>query len=202
MERPNFGKLFMIKSFLSKDMKNSTNLGKLPLQSVTFADHWFHVGRLKQYSFILINFLFSYNCLHFLPIPPPHPSQSHNPPPPLLSPPFCPCVLYSSSCRPLSPLSPPHSPVGLVTLFLISMSLVIFCLLCIQYSKCRYSSKAHVKNHACGPILALHLVLSGSASYFYLATVASSFPLGKEQLHLYSPKITFRPWKATTTLMC
>ena len=39
------------------------------------------------------------------------------------------CVLYSSSYRPLSPLSPPHSPLAIVTLFLISMSLVIFCLL-------------------------------------------------------------------------
>ena len=28
-----------------------------------------------------------------------------------------------------SPLSPPHSPLAIVTLFLISMSLVIFCLL-------------------------------------------------------------------------
>ena len=42
---------------------------------------------------------------------------------------FCPCVLYSSSCRPLSPLYPPHSPLAIVTLFLISMSVVIFCLL-------------------------------------------------------------------------
>ena len=42
---------------------------------------------------------------------------------------FCPCVLYNSSYRPLSPLSPPHSPLAFVTLFLISMSLVIFCLL-------------------------------------------------------------------------
>ena len=38
---------------------------------------------------------------------------------------FCPCVLYSSSYRPHSPLSPPHSPLAIVTLFLISMSLVI-----------------------------------------------------------------------------
>ena len=37
---------------------------------------------------------------------------------------FCPCVLYSSSYRPLSLLSPPHSPLAIVTLFLISMSLV------------------------------------------------------------------------------
>ena len=42
---------------------------------------------------------------------------------------FCPCVLYSSSCNPLSSLSPPHSPLAIVKLFLISMSLVIFCLL-------------------------------------------------------------------------
>ena len=34
------------------------------------------------YFFKLINlFLFSYNCLHFLPFPPPHPSQSHLRPP-------------------------------------------------------------------------------------------------------------------------
>ena len=49
---------------------------------------------------------------------------------------FCPCVLYGSSCnplsplsRPLSPLSRPHSPLAIVRLFLTSMSLVIFCLL-------------------------------------------------------------------------
>ena len=34
-----------------------------------------------------------------------------------------------SSCKTLSPLSHPHSPLPIVTLFLISMSLVIFCLL-------------------------------------------------------------------------
>ena len=33
--------------------------------------------RAQQYFFLLINlFLFSYNCLHFLPFPPPHPSIS------------------------------------------------------------------------------------------------------------------------------
>ena len=41
---------------------------------------------------------------------------------------FYPCVLYSSSCNPLSPLSPPHSPLAIVRLFLTSMFLVIFCL--------------------------------------------------------------------------
>ena len=42
---------------------------------------------------------------------------------------FCPCVLYSSSCNPLFPLSPPHSPLAIVRWFLTSMSLVIFCFL-------------------------------------------------------------------------
>ena len=37
-------------------------------------------------------------------------------------------VLYSSSCNPLS-LSPPHSPLTIVRLFLTSISLVILCLL-------------------------------------------------------------------------
>ena len=46
-------------------------------------------------------------------------------PPPL----FCPCVLYSSSCKPLSPLSRLHSPLAIVRLFLTSVSLFIFCLL-------------------------------------------------------------------------
>ena len=42
---------------------------------------------------------------------------------------FCPCVLYSSSCNPLSSLSPPHSPLPIVRLLLTSVSLVIFSLL-------------------------------------------------------------------------
>ena len=42
---------------------------------------------------------------------------------------FCPCVLYSSSWKAFSPLSPPPSPLAIVRLFLISMSVVIFCLL-------------------------------------------------------------------------
>ena len=47
------------------------------------------------------------------------------PPPPW----FCPCVLYSSFWKPISPLPPPHYPLAIVRLFLTSMSLVIFCLL-------------------------------------------------------------------------
>ena len=48
-----------------------------------------------------------------------HPSTpaQPNPPPRLYPPPwFCPGVLYSTSCKPLSPLSPPHSPLAIVRL--------------------------------------------------------------------------------------
>ena len=102
--------------------------GTLPEQSCTGRD--FIPFSLSILFFLnLKNFLFSYNCLHFLPFPPPTPANPTSLPD-LYSPPwFCPCVLYSSSCRPFSPLSPPHSPLAIVTLFLISMSLVIFCLL-------------------------------------------------------------------------
>ena len=47
----------------------------------------------------------------------PHP---HHPPQ------FCPCVLHNSSCNPLFPLSPPHSPLATARLFPTSMSLVGF----------------------------------------------------------------------------
>ena len=75
--------------------------------------------------FLILFFLFSYNCLHFLPTPAKPTSLPRLHPPPW----FCPCVLYSSSWKPFSPLSPPPSPLAIVRLFLISMSLVIFCLL-------------------------------------------------------------------------
>ena len=69
--------------------------------------------------------LFNYSCLHFLPNPAKPTSIPHLHPPPW----FCPCVLYSSSWKPLTPLSPPNSPLAIVRLFLTSTSLVIFCLL-------------------------------------------------------------------------
>ena len=52
-------------------------------------------------------------------------SLSHLHPPPW----FYPCVLYSSSCNPLLPLSPPHSPLVIVRLFLTSKSRDFFLLL-------------------------------------------------------------------------
>ena len=57
------------------------------------------------------------------------------------------------------------------------------------------------KQKARRPNPALHLVLSGPAPCFYWAMVLSSCFTVKEQLHLYSPKITFGPLKATTRLM-
>ena len=79
--------------------------------------------------FLKFLLLFNYSCLHFLPIPPPHASQPTSLPRLQTPPWFCPCVLCSSSCIPLSPLSTPHSPLAIVRLFLTSKSLVIFCLL-------------------------------------------------------------------------
>ena len=82
--------------------------------------------------FFLILILYCYSItvvclfspsLHHTPAEP-H-SLPHLHPPPW----FCPCVLYSSSCNPLSSLSLPHSPLPIVRLFLTSMSLVIFCFL-------------------------------------------------------------------------
>ena len=57
------------------------------------------------------------------------------------------------------------------------------------------------KHKAHRPNPAFHLVLSGPAPCFYPASVPSSLSLVKEQLHLYSPKITFGPLKATVRLM-
>ena len=81
---------------------------------------------MQSHFFTLL--LFNYSCLHFLPTPAKPTSLPCFHPPPW----FCPCVLYSSSWKPFSPISPPHSPLAIVRLFLTSMSLVIFCLLFIS----------------------------------------------------------------------
>ena len=84
------------------------------------------------FFFFLILILYCYSitvvCLFspsLHPTPAEPPSLPHLPPPPG----FGPCVLYSSSYNPFSPLSPPHYPLPIVRLFLTSMSLVILCLL-------------------------------------------------------------------------
>ena len=99
------------------------------------AIHWAPPARVICWLFsffflILIFYCYSITvvCLFspsLHPTPAEHTSLPHLHPPPW----FCPCVLYSSSCNPLSSLSPPHSPLTIVRLFLTSMSLVIFCLL-------------------------------------------------------------------------
>ena len=88
----------------------------------------------KIYIYIFCNIYF-FNCYSITLVcifsPSLHPTPAEPTSLPCLHPPpwFYPCVLYSSSCKPLSPLSLPHSPLVIVRLFLISMSLVIFCLL-------------------------------------------------------------------------
>ena len=84
-------------------------------------------------SFLLLSFLFFklfYCCsitVVFIFSPPLYPTPVKPTFHPLLW--FCPCVFYSSSWKPFSPLSLPASLLAIVRLFLTSMSLVIFCLL-------------------------------------------------------------------------
>ena len=92
---------------------------------------------LEYRSFFLIfygnSFFFNFYSIKIVCIFSPsfHPTPANPTSFPNLYPPswFCPCVLYSSSSTLLSPPSPPPSPLAIVTLYLISMSLVIFCLL-------------------------------------------------------------------------
>ena len=117
--------------------------------------------------------MFNYSCLHFLPNPLPYPSQTH-----LLHcfcPPtcFCPCVLYSSSCNPLSSLSPPHSPLAIVRLFLTSMSLVIFCFL---FSSVDYVPvNGEIIQHLSLTTWLISLSIMLSSSIHAIAKVISSF---------------------------
>ena len=82
-----------------------------------------HLVYLNFYCYSIILVCIFSPSLHPTPVKPTSLPCVH--PPPW----FCPCVLYSSSCKPLSSLSPPHSPLAIVTMFLTSVSLVIFCLL-------------------------------------------------------------------------
>ena len=85
---------------------------------------------MRSHLFILFFNFYGYSitvvCLFS---PSLHPTPAEPTSLPHLHPPswFCPSVLYSSSCNPLLPLFP--TPPTIVRLFLISMSLVIFCLL-------------------------------------------------------------------------
>ena len=96
------------------------------------AMHWHVPVLVLNLKFALFLLFFKYSFLPFPLTSPHHPSPPHLlplfPHPPCC----CPCVLYNCSCK-LFTLSPPFpSPLpSLVTvsLFSVSMSLVIFCLL-------------------------------------------------------------------------
>ena len=111
----------------------------------------------------------------------PHPSTPPKPPslPHLYPPPwFCPCVLYSSSCNPLSSLSLPHSPLSIVRLFLTSISLVIFCLLfsSVDYVPVKgeiiwyLSLTAWLISLSIMLSSSIHVIAKGRSSFFLSAT--------------------------------
>ena len=85
--------------------------------------------------YMLLFIFYFFNCCSITVVcifsPSLHPTRAKPTSLPHLHPPpwFCSCVLYSSSWKPLSRLSPLPSPLVIVRLLLTSMSLVIFCLL-------------------------------------------------------------------------
>ena len=103
-----------------------------------FLPSFLHRQPSKKIAKEFILFYFNFYCYSITVVclvsPSLHPIQGELTSLPHLHPPpwFCPCVLYSSSCNPLFPLSPPpphpHA-LAIVRLFLTSMSLVILSLL-------------------------------------------------------------------------
>ena len=85
-----------------------------------------------------------------------HPTPAEPTSFPYLHPPpwFCPCVLYSSSCKSLSPLDPPHSRLAIVRFILTSTSLVIFCLL---FPSIDYVPVCWVSRKACSFVQQEHI---------------------------------------------
>ena len=85
-------------------------------------------------------FLFNFYCYSVTVVcifsPSLHPTPAEPTSLPCLHPPprFCPCVLYSSSCKPLSPLSPPHSPLALVRKFHAPIIMFLYNLLFFLYN--------------------------------------------------------------------
>ena len=75
-----------IEKSLEKIKIGKLHFGGCVQDSVSFTKEKKYIN--DNWNFLLKKnfFWFSYNCLHFLPIPPPHPSQFYLPPPPLPSP--------------------------------------------------------------------------------------------------------------------
>ena len=94
----------------------SIMFGLLGAYDINF--HW--VDRLRSQCFEWVFLKKKFYC-YFSPSL--HPTSAEPISLPYFHPPpwFCPGVLYSSSCNPLSSLSPPHSPLAIVRLFLTSM---------------------------------------------------------------------------------
>ena len=141
LSRPEHGKKQQTraeKSFLSRQATPSAEGGLKLFQSYEVQSYGAGIGLRSKCLFgvggtlIFFLILFNYSCLHFPPNDSPPPQSS---PPPTLNPTplwFCPCVLYTCSLLPFlrfPPLSPLPSPLATVSLFFISMSLLVFCLL-------------------------------------------------------------------------
>ena len=88
---------------------------------VFLVDVYFHA--LIAHSFFFYFLFFNFYCYSITVVclfsPSLHPTPAEPTTLPHLHPPpwFCPCVLYSSSCNPLSSLSPAHSSLPIVRLF-------------------------------------------------------------------------------------
>ena len=98
--------------------------------SLTVYFYFFHFHIPPLFFIFIIFLLFKYS-LHFSTTTLPHPAHPHLPPS-FLSPLWlCPWVLYTCSLTTLSlsPIISLRSPLVTLSLFFISMSLVIFCLL-------------------------------------------------------------------------
>ena len=100
----------------------------LKLYFVNFCPNLYYYSFFKKKDFIYlfiylfifaISFFKNFYCYSITVVclfsPSLHPTPAEPTSLPHLHPPpwFCPCVLYSSSCRPLFPLSPPHSPLAI-----------------------------------------------------------------------------------------
>ena len=81
----------------------------------------------KAFFFFLIFVVIQLDLSVFSPHPY-TPPQQNTPPSPAFTL-LLDLILYSSSYKPILPVTPTHSPLAIVRLFLTSMSLVIFCLL-------------------------------------------------------------------------
>ena len=123
--------IYMIIPFSNKGKKKvRADRQFIALRNITRSGITPHKSKVI-YSVIFFNFYCYSITVVCIFSPSLHPTPAEITSLPHLHPPpwFCPCDLYSSSCNPLSSLSPPHSPLAIVGLFLTSMSLVIFSLL-------------------------------------------------------------------------